>query len=251
MARYLAIASFLMAACQVEGSSSGTCPAEGGAESGDTVAGSGGSGTAPNGTVGPEPTGAAESGFFTSGGPEGSSGAVDPTGGMAGVGKPGGVWVLRDDDGQAIEAVVYPTCSTQPCSQDFGDFSYDCVSIAYAGQSRINLAYRLTDGKPQGCSVNYDEWRDVPSLFFTNDTCTGQPYTAGETRLQVDGTIYYTTPHDPYQAPATVYVWNASTQACIPLDNSNETYRLYPYKEVPSWVVELLPDAPYSLTLEY
>ncbi|MDD9947221.1 MAG: hypothetical protein OXU20_39645 [Myxococcales bacterium] len=159
-------------------------------------------------------------------------------------------WVLRDGDDTPLEAEVYPTL--RPLR--FSAVAHECVTITHMGQRHIGLAYRLATGKIDSACGSYtpaDSWRDSTWAYFTKPDCTGQAYAIGGGWLitEVAKRFYYTdgpadTQVDKY------YRWDETTETCR-ATTSSQGQDLWAFKEVPTYVVNLLDKPPYSLELTY
>jgi hypothetical protein len=164
-------------------------------------------------------------------------------------------WVLRDKDGTPVQAMVEPGYAT---TDRFNSGNETCVWVERAGSRAIQLAYNLATGtgaKNTECTCGQsvstiNAWRDSGDIYFADAACAGPTYQSQqyEKMWSVGGALYYPSSE---QAPAmaTLYKWNSSTSTCTSLGGSTTGFRAL--KPVPTEVVNLLPNAPYTLELVY
>jgi hypothetical protein len=175
--------------------------------------------------------------------------AQEPTGD----GLPRPHWVLRDKNGDAVQAEVYPGYAYDTYVQHFTTVNPLCVSISFMGARSIGLPYKLSTGKLDGCegSPPVASWRDWPSAYFVTATCNGAGYYIGPyfSGIKV-GSTYYHADGPATMHVATVYSWNAQTSMCTAYTPANGQ-DVWAYKPVPSDVVNLLPNPPYTMELVY
>jgi hypothetical protein len=181
-------------------------------------------------------------------------------------------WVLRDNDGKAIRALVEPRCGTFGDAEswarclplDFGSSSgFPCVRVIDHQDRYVNLEYDLLTGQIGPCHggdfADIDaDWSMLPSVFV-NEQCQGERF------LPVDGGSGY---HNPeFTRPRELLfglgqLWYPAEEGCLPDTvpswyNSIDTCKMYekiglcPLVPVPEWVINLLPNPPYSLAVEY
>ena len=192
------------------------------------------------------------------------AGAAAGSGGTAGAkaqestgdGLPRPHWVLRDKDGAPVQAEVQPGYAK---TVRFASGGETCVWIEHAGTRAIQLGYDLTSGKvakwsecSRGSSVTDGaDWHAI-IIAYADDACAGTTYqstTRAELMPMVNGVLYYTS-EDAAPSSATLYAWNAAQSKCEAAPNSMPI-NFRAMKPVPSEVVNLLPNAPYTLELVY
>lgn len=207
----------------------------------------------------------------TTGAP-GLTGTSDTTGGDSIFLEPR--WVLRDRDGVRVKALVEPRCGYTKDSKDRClplDFdspnSFPCVRVVDHESRYINLAYDLVTGQIGPC--NYDptnpevhissSFSEQVGFYFLNDQCQGAAYAvtvgAGGSTFLYPRYVYY----------AEDDMWYVASEGC---DETLKTpfwgtlggnvcsgpsagARMCPFKVIPDWVKELLPNPPYTLDVEY
>lgn len=171
------------------------------------------------------------------------------------IGIPRPHWVLWDKDGNSVNADVYPS---DPLSQEKNRFepSYSCVYIYFLDDKRLYFVYNLGTGNISAQCYNpiyiSDTWKENINTYFLDDNCNGSTYSnTGSVYAQiliVSGIVYYVDGHPDIENPSVYYKW--VNDECHEYKNTNED-NFWAYKPVPSWVLNALPDAPYTLSLEY
>lgn len=191
-------------------------------------------------------------------GPQGVQGPQGPPGSSSNV--PRGTWVLRDADGDAVQAIVSP--SDVPPNygyvERFTSGEPPCVWIGHLGSQRLEIAFELATGAPEPCvSYRYGAWRGgLFSDFFSDAGCTMPvfPGALGGQRsapvLSVGGTLYYVGGTPDAVAPAQYYLWQEGTSTCSAITNTNGN-NLWRWKPVPDSVLNALPNPPYTMAIEY
>jgi len=179
-------------------------------------------------------------------------------------------WVLRDKNGEAQEALVEPRCgyggvaeANERCMPlEFGSpNSFPCVRVIDFDGQYINLQFDLQSGQLQPCMYGGggldDDLRDTVS--YLNDKCEGKPYAAlvdvgymepeftrARGLLYAEGDVWYVS-EDECPGVMINYRYDSLTGNC----NVRQEHFLCPYAPVPMWVRDLLPNAPYTLHVEY
>jgi len=187
-------------------------------------------------------------------------------------------WVLRDRDGQRVQALVEPRCGINfsgrvesmercwPLNFDTAK-NFPCVRVIDHESRFVNVEFELESGKLGPC--HYDtllmhgdlekQWNELPGIAFLDDQCAGEPH-----GLSTSGIGYmnpeFTVPRVLYAADGDL--WYLAEQGCnagpfwytdFPDPNClyyGEAWQC-PYKKVPEWVENLLPNPPYTLDVEY
>ena len=180
-------------------------------------------------------------------------------------------WVLRDNNGHAVQALAEPRCGTFSDAEsqtrclplDFGSSSgFPCVRVIDHEQRYVNLEFDLLTGQIGPCHggdfADIDaDWSTLP-VRFVNAQCQGERY-----QPVGKGSGY----HNPeFTRPRELLfglgeLWFSSEQGYLP-DTTPSWYGtntcdlgdprgLGPLKVVPEWVQNLLPNPPYSLAVEY
>jgi hypothetical protein len=169
----------------------------------------------------------------------------------AGDGLPRAHWVLRDADGEAVQADVYP--GYEIYAVRFSESMLPCVTVSYKDKRSIGLSYRLLTGKLDGCETYPPTatWRASPYVRFADSGCQGTPYLYFNAAivLKIGSTYYYTEGQASTHA-ATYYQWDAETSTCT-ASSPVAGIDLWAFKPVPNEIVNLLPDAPYTMAIVY
>lgn len=189
-------------------------------------------------------------------------------------------WVLRDKDGQQVPALVEPRCggSTHPAGCWPLDFAssdtFPCVRVIDHARRYVNLDYDLATGQFAPCqSPQYGDidktFKDIGMGMYLTMDCTGAPYSSTNSV-----TLNYFRPEFTRSrgvAPAAGQWWYISEQDCIISDDYFSDpipySAWYPdsmkclsnvsqapvclLKPVPQWAIDLLPNPPYTLAVEY
>lgn len=175
-------------------------------------------------------------------------------------------WVLRDKDGNRINAMVEPRCglvTDSPANKeclppDFGaEKVFPCVRVIDHEQRPINLQYDLETGSLERCMKGAEDpdrfFYDLPFVEYATNDCSGPPYD----KAYVDGDIVQAQSLEWIEGD----IWYLSREGClIDADTfyfSSEgeciaggTYTICPFHPVPQWVRDLLPNPPYTLEVE-
>lgn len=185
-------------------------------------------------------------------------------------------WVLRDKDGTQLRVLAEPKCGKYGTSEaqgrclhpEFGSTgAFPCARIVFYEDRYINLQYDLQSGKIGPCMGSMEaeiylnqSWRDGQAEF-TNDQCTGDPYISihgalgqappihSDTRelyVAEGSALWYVSDQD---CPGVVdrWSWSLISMTCV----KGEPAYLCPFRKLPNWVLDLLPNPPYTLTMEY
>jgi hypothetical protein len=195
----------------------------------------------------------------------GESGPCDST--------PAPRWVLRDKDGNRLQALVEPRCGHGPFGESWSrcnpvdpasSSNFPCVRIIDLDGKFINLQYDLATGQLgpcQGTDWNHDineAWSTLAT--FINDQCEGDGYipigfagyglhefTRARTLFYAAGDMWYISEAGCVDDAPAWYI-NSDTNKCTgPLSKE----RLCPLHPVPAWVKNLLPNPPYTMAVEY
>jgi len=184
-------------------------------------------------------------------------------------------WVLRDKDGNRMPAQVEPRCghwsdstSQEQCDPpEFGSSGhFPCARVIFWEDRYVNLQYDLKSGTIGPCmsgNLNGSESvRDLAPFGFNHvdDKCEGVLFreTLGGGNVTYD---IYRDARDVFRAegkdwyvssegcldPGPCRQWRANTGECV----EDFCARICPLKPVPSWIYELMPNPPYSMTVEY
>lgn len=181
-------------------------------------------------------------------------------------------WVLRDTDGQRVQAAIRPSCgrtwassfrnSCLPVEFD-GPYTYPCILISSHESRSIRVHFDLQTGKIGPCNQSVDRdpnesWFESNlSQIYLDDSCTGPTYKdvnlanlESSRRIHwVEGIPWYASEEGCVKQDG--WSWNLFMDSCfshLPL----EDFEYYcPYKPVPDWVQELLPNPPYTVSVEY
>lgn len=177
-------------------------------------------------------------------------------------------WVLRDKDGQRLNALVQPLCGRdavpeeERCFNEFtlgaDDVDFPCVRIINYEGTHVNILYELSTGRIELCMFDtFDEeqtFKDKTYLYLTPD-CQGTPHyrtpSISDFRLPqkieyADHELWYLSAPEAV-TPDELWLNSLVNDECEPTDPG----RVYPFRKVPDWVRDLLSNPPYTLTIEY
>ena len=179
----------------------------------------------------------------------GEQGQQGPQGGQDLSSAPMPHWVLRDNAGEAMKASVWPR-------QDEGYTRFQhtstCVNIHFFEDSRpIDIVYDVVTGEIEPCLLNtYTTTRHLPNSFFLEAGCAGDVYyqSAYGIYAQVGDELIYSS--GPSVLSKTYFKWNSVDDVCE-MSLLIKDMAFYKFKPVPYWVLNLLQDAPYTLSMEY
>ncbi|MBN1655590.1 MAG: hypothetical protein JXA30_17620 [Deltaproteobacteria bacterium] len=146
----------------------------------------------------------------------------------------------------------YPVGSTR-----FRDVDYKCVYVTYLNDDYVSLPYNLETGKIDLSCISpiyiADSWHES-TAFYLDNQCNGTTYGASvgaySAIIQVNNAFFYVDGEPDIENPDVYYAWDKTDDECEERNNSSEM-NFWTYKPVPDWVLNALPDAPYTLTLEY
>lgn len=182
-------------------------------------------------------------------------------------------WVLRDKDGVKVNAHVEPRCTHQSGTEAsdecdpvnfVSELTFPCVRIIDHEGRYINLQYYLKTGTLEEC-MKYggddpqQALSDVSYVVYLDDACQGEPHRSAipefyfapffvrsQDLLWAEDQVWYLSGHDCHSEKV-AYTISADTSNCISIGKG----AVCPLKPVPQWVRELLPNPPYSLSVEY
>ncbi len=178
-------------------------------------------------------------------------------------------WVVRDKDGNRVQALVEPRCGhgqngeswsrchpVDPASLN----NFPCVRIIDFEGKFINLQYDLMTGQIGPCQENQDLNQDWATLgvSYINDKCEGDRYVLGgwpgfgSPEFTKTRTLYYANGEMWYPSEAGCLddapTWGISSNKCV---GPFPSPRQCPLLPVPQWVKNLLPNPPYTMEVEY
>ncbi|MCP4599094.1 MAG: hypothetical protein GY847_00890 [Proteobacteria bacterium] len=165
---------------------------------------------------------------------------------------PNSHWVLWDKNGERVDAIVSPMLDTD---ERFGDDYNSCVFVSYLGDDYIALGYNLETGQPESCfftGSTFDSWKDCQYSYFLDDQCSGQAYYGSSQSpvSKISNVLYFTDGDPAFSKITTYYKWNSTNEECVEYTYSTGI-DFWLYKPVPDWVLNALPDFPYTVTLGY
>jgi hypothetical protein len=169
-------------------------------------------------------------------------------------GLPRAHWVMRDKNGMAVQAHVYPGYSN--AHPKFDKAGPECVSVAYYGSRMINLGYTLATGaiaRSSECPYGLQDaasWKDSSNAYFLDMACSGAAYFVGPSVISIAGSVYYADGAANLTNVTTYYHWDEGMAACKAINNPSGT-SFWAWKSLPTDVRDLLPNAPYTLELVY
>ena len=167
-------------------------------------------------------------------------------------------FILRDKFGEAVEAIV--SADTYHDGQEhFTSGDIGCVHLEFLGDSYIGLSYGTSSGRLGACKIRpyaqCSSWASCAGVGHTSASCTGTPYAVGYAStnlfsvIEVTGNFHFVEGLPDVVSPDQLYVTNYALQ-CFSQPNPEGAF-LWKYELVPQWVVNALPDAPYTVSLEY
>jgi hypothetical protein len=160
-------------------------------------------------------------------------------------------WILRDKDGNPVDASIYPYSAFNHDYKRF-ESNGNCVHVSNFGDSRpIAIPYDLATGDATECATyKYSTWHDASLVYYLDSNCSNKKYYPNSYGVVpvISDILYY--PGGIETDSSTYYTWNNATSTCNPIPNITNL-KFYEYIPVPDWVVNLLPDAPYTLSMEY
>jgi len=181
-------------------------------------------------------------------------------------------WVLRDRDGVRVQALVEPRCGQwsdseatarcRPLEFDSPN-SFPCARVVDHEGRYLNLLFDLQTGKLDPCMFTADmagdinlPWNEIPGAAFTNAECAGTAYSNLYDEL---GSSNYTRAHTIWFADGDM--WLVSEKDCLVSNfwwsdfgtckGPGGLSRRCPLVVVPDWVKNLLPNPPYTMSVEY
>jgi len=188
-------------------------------------------------------------------------------------------WVLRDNDGNRVQAFVEPRCgrnSEAPSQRDClhvdpaSSSNFPCVRVFDHAGSYINLQYDLATGGLESCHGNMSTKIDLTknvrdviiSGYFLDEKCDTTPYLPGYGEIGEGGTdsirlffaegkAWHTSGEGCIGGigiETKVWVWDIESKLC---KGKTSTSPLCPVKPIPDWVLNLLPNPPYTMAVEY
>jgi len=185
----------------------------------------------------------------------GASGSSAATAGDCGCATVAPEWKLRDADDAALSAIVVPYSGLPP---DFGTTSISsrCAYVRSLDGGYVDAPFALDTGRIEDCLGTVDFW---PDRLYQDPTCTGTWYDQPGAIQSLEmyrrleqytvGELLYYSSDAPVQVQAGDVLYARYVDACTAtIVDSDMT--LYEWKPVPDWVRDLLPNAPYTLTLE-
>jgi hypothetical protein len=182
-------------------------------------------------------------------------------------------WVLRDKHGTAVPALVEPSCglgyATVRCrgATDFGpSIGYPCVRVIDFDGQYVNVGYELASGMIQPCQGGFWDqdlkWSDADWVVYADASCTGIRYsgtnsekygglefTEAQALNRIEGKLWSASGTGCIQSSYTN--WRLDSQGTCIYDEGSENFTVCPYQEVPSWVINMLSNPPYTLGVEY
>jgi len=178
-------------------------------------------------------------------------------------------WVLRDNAGKRVQALVEPRCGNNAGAPSFSrclplDFgsssSFPCVRIIDHEGRYVNVQYELATGRLEPClddgSDAFDKWEDGVT-FHLDPACEGVTHQLAERHRYY--APEFTTSRDFFNVggkfwaltedcvPSSHPQWQHSPGECAVLTQTD----LCTVEPVPEWVLDLLPNPPYTMAVEY
>jgi len=183
-------------------------------------------------------------------------------------------WVLRDKDGVRVQALVEPRCGADldvntplprclPLEFDSPN-NFPCVRVIDHEGRFLNFLYDLKTGTIGPCAYKgalleafpHTPWSKIQGASFTNGECQGTAYTSTYDAL---GSATFTSPRLLFFAASDM--WFVSEKGCLDAEfwwvnqgvcvGPTSARLLCPVVVVPDWVKNLLPNPPYTMSVEY
>lgn len=176
-------------------------------------------------------------------------------------------WVLRDKDGERVDALVEPRCGTAACPPlELGVMSKSapCVRVITHGDRYVNLLFSLDAGDVGVCMHNAQDplsdlsrsWKEA-GAFFTNAQCAGQAFGHPITSAELEGAqgralffaendMWYLAAAGCVKGPRWVFDF-VDTKACVEVVGDE---LICPFERIPQWAKSLLDRSPYTLAVE-
>lgn len=178
-------------------------------------------------------------------------------------------WVLRDKDGSLVDALVQPRCGRlgvpleHKCNKPF-DFDtnrqFPCARIISHKGKYINLDYELSTGHIELCMFD-DPTHSPPYTkagFYSNAQCEGDRH---KLLFNVEGSEHTQSRWVAWRGfvlwydyginclpGASIWYYDSEEDECLSYSGSGT---FCPIQPIPDWVRGLLPNPPYTLTLEH
>lgn len=166
---------------------------------------------------------------------------------------PANQWILRDKNGDIINAVFEPKCigETQgDCLSFSSEKDYPCISLQYLDTKPVWVNYDIKTGSPVSCYTKQEAWY---GFYFDNADCSGTPYSTDffgliEIRelLRKENKLYWTNPESNEIQISQPYSLEGESCTEIGFDIP----LVHKITEIPSEIYELLPNGPYTISLE-
>jgi hypothetical protein len=171
-------------------------------------------------------------------------------------------WVLRDGDGNAVNAVVEPTCNGNgpDCLSNeighTGGITPECARVIWLDEQYVDLKYSLTTGRVEDCRGG-----SSPTIadfgVFPDATCKGPFYTPAELGIESAHRFvrrnHYIADEDRLYFQGTELVtqkqWYGGSN-CQPYEPGGFGDTQAPWLPVPDWALNALANAPYVMSWE-
>ena len=192
----------------------------------------------------------------------------------------GPAWVLRDGDGNALDAMVTPHFGYRDSVAwhdykypSFGnDAEFPCVRVEDLAGFYMNVSFSLETGTMTECNPPSGGVYDQPDVFFFDDACEGAayisshpmswklsdgadvPFSTRDARriYTIDGVPHFADEAAKSKLEDPFYRYGSDpTGATGCHEQLIGTRFLAPLAEVPESVVNALPNPPYTLAMEY
>jgi len=186
-------------------------------------------------------------------------------------------WVLRDKDGQRVQALVEPRCGQSSnltvmnrCRPlDFGASSnFPCVRVIDHDGRYINILYELSTGLIEPCQGGYGsdidaKWKEAGNLSprYLGADCAGDPYgdldrskyspeqLRARAVYRAEGNLWYPSESSCFERDTPVWTWDPGSHTCQA--NGASSSALCVFRPTPDWIHTLLPNPPYTMAVEY
>lgn len=174
-------------------------------------------------------------------------------------------WVLRDKDGEVVNAVFEPVQGQGEHGDPPSGHEKDlpCIELRYLDGNPVWTQYELSSGSIATCYRNYPSWNDSPGVYYKDSECKNPislvPSSKAHLkdfwlhRINVIDGVPFSADYSNNIGPITDYYRLVSGNSeCIEESYEDSFFEeAFEYKEVPiSEASLLLEGAPYSISLE-
>lgn len=167
-------------------------------------------------------------------------------------------WILRDADGVPFPALLSPACGHEdsvagecPAPKIGDPLPYNCVTINVYDDKIWNVSYRLSNGSAHDCHREFASAQSTDAITYLSPDCSGTEFLrapgVGALRVIDDELFYATNEELEFFDCPTLSNYQSGTCGAFTFGGSCSLYEMIP---VPAEALTLLPNPPYTLTLE-